>query len=87
MIIDTTAVTQESSQIPDAKTPHAPVRPPCLWPSLPKPEPELQWMWSGYGLGLLETGSVRFELNVDAQRSALAGRADDQFLARATLGW
>ncbi|MCY3747067.1 MAG: SwmB domain-containing protein [Acidobacteria bacterium] len=41
----------------------------------------------GYGLGLLETGAVRFELHVDAQRSALPGGAANQFLARAALGW
>ena len=49
----------------------------------------------GYGLGLLNRGSMNFELGVDAQRreSAIfssrgaAGRADQQILGRASLRW
>ena len=43
----------------------------------------------GYGLGVLEQGSVNFELGVDAQRreSPLHGEASNGFMGRATLGW
>ena len=43
----------------------------------------------GYGLGMRDSGSLRFELGVDAQRreSAMPGGADNGVLERATLGW
>ena len=43
----------------------------------------------GHGLGALETGSLRFELGVDAQRreSPLQGGASNGFLGKASLGW
>ena len=43
----------------------------------------------GYGLGVLEPGSLRFELGIDAQRreSPLAGGANHGVAARATLSW
>ena len=43
----------------------------------------------GYGLGALEAGSVRFELNVDAQRreSPMQGGASNGLLGQASLGW
>ena len=43
----------------------------------------------GYGLGVLETDSLRFELGVDAQRreSSMQGGAGNGFLGQATLGW
>ena len=43
----------------------------------------------GYGLGVLDDGSLRFELGVDAQRreSPMFGGTDNGFLGRATLGW
>ena len=43
----------------------------------------------GYGLGVLEQGTVNFELGVDAQRreSAMEGGASNGFMGRATLGW
>ena len=43
----------------------------------------------GYGLGVLDRGSLKFDLGVDAQRreSPLLERADMGFLGRATLGW
>ena len=43
----------------------------------------------GYGLGVLGTESLRFELGVDAHRreSPLEGGADTGALGRVTLGW
>ena len=43
----------------------------------------------GYGLGVLDRKSLKFELGVDALRreSPLLERADMGFLGRATLGW
>ena len=43
----------------------------------------------GYGLGVLDTESLRFELGVDAHRreSRLEGGADTGALGRVTLGW
>ena len=43
----------------------------------------------GYSLGVLEQGSVSFELGVDAQRREhpMRGKASDGFQGRATLGW
>ena len=43
----------------------------------------------GYGLGVLEQGTVSFELGVDAQRreSPMHGEASNGFLGRAMLGW
>ena len=43
----------------------------------------------GYGLGLLETESLNFELGVDAQRteSPLQGGTSNGFLGQASLGW
>ena len=44
---------------------------------------------AGYGLGLLESGSLHLDLGLDAQRrvSAMPGGPDNGFLLRATLGW
>ena len=43
----------------------------------------------GYGLGLLDRGSLNFELGVEAQRrnSPMLGGASDGVLGRAMLGW
>ena len=43
----------------------------------------------GYGMTMLQTGSTRFQLGVDAQRreSALRHGADHAVLGRATVGW
>ena len=43
----------------------------------------------GYGLEVLETGALSFQLGVDAQRreSAAEGGAGNGFMGRATLGW
>ncbi len=43
----------------------------------------------GYALGVLDQGSVNFELTAEAQRreSATAGGASNGFMGRATLGW
>ena len=43
----------------------------------------------GYGLTLLERGTLSFELGVDARRreSSMQAGADKGFLGRATLGW
>ena len=43
----------------------------------------------GYILGVLEQGSVSFELGVDAQRreSPAQGEASNGFQGRATIGW
>ena len=43
----------------------------------------------GYGLGALDTQSLRFEFGVDAQRreSPMLGGADNGVLGRASLGW
>ena len=43
----------------------------------------------GYGLGVLEGGTLRFELGIDAQRreTPLAGRTNHGVAARATLSW
>ena len=43
----------------------------------------------GYGLGLLDGGSLRFELGVDVHRRAspMLGATDKGLLGRATLGW
>ena len=43
----------------------------------------------GYGLGVIEQGSLNFELGVDAQRreSLMEGGTSNGFLGRATLGW
>ena len=43
----------------------------------------------GYGLGLLDRGSLNFQLGVEAQRrnSPMLGGASDGVLGRATLGW
>ena len=43
----------------------------------------------GYGLGVLEQGSVNFELAAEAQRreSPTAGDVSNGFLGRATFGW
>ena len=43
----------------------------------------------GYGLRILESGSVSFEAGVDAQRreSPMQGGTSNGFLGRATLGW
>ena len=45
--------------------------------------------WIGYGLGVLDRGSLTFNLGVDARRreSPMLDRADIGFLGRATLGW
>ena len=44
---------------------------------------------AGYGLGLLNRGSLSLELGIDAQRreSPLQGAASNGVLGRATLGW
>ena len=44
---------------------------------------------AGYGLGLLNQGSLSLELGIDAQRreSPLQGAASNGVLGRATLGW
>ena len=43
----------------------------------------------GYGLGVLDQGSVNFKLGVDAQRreSPMHAEASNGFMGRATLGW
>ena len=43
----------------------------------------------GYGLGVLDRGSMNFELGVEAQRrnSPMLGGASNGMLGRATLGW
>ena len=43
----------------------------------------------GYGLGVLDRGTVNFELGVDAHRreNPMSDGADNGFLGRATLGW
>ena len=43
----------------------------------------------GYGLGVLDSESLRFELGVDAHRreSPMRGGTDNEFLGQATLGW
>ena len=43
----------------------------------------------GYGLGLLEQGTVSFELGAEAQRreNPTAGEVSNGFMGRATLGW
>lgn len=43
----------------------------------------------GYGLGRLDTGSLNFELGVDAQRRESQPQAgtDNGVLGRATIGW
>ncbi len=43
----------------------------------------------GYGLGVLEQGTLNFELGVDAQRreSPAEGGASNGFMGRATIGW
>ena len=43
----------------------------------------------GYGLAVLGTDSLNFELGVDSHRreSPMRGGADNGFLRRATLGW
>ena len=43
----------------------------------------------GYGLGVLEGGTLRFELGIDAQRreTPLAGRTNHGVAARAALSW
>ena len=43
----------------------------------------------GYALGVLDQGSVNFELTAEAQRreSATEGGASNGFMGRATLGW
>ena len=43
----------------------------------------------GYGLGLLDGGSLRFELGVDVHRreGPMLGATDKGLLGRATLGW
>ena len=44
---------------------------------------------AGYGLGVLESGRLHFDLGLDARRreSSMQGVADNGFLVRATLGW
>ena len=44
---------------------------------------------AGYGIGVLESGALNFDLGVDAQRreSGMRGAASNGFLARATLSW
>ena len=44
---------------------------------------------AGYGLGLLNRGSLSLELGIDAQRreSPLQGAASNGVLGRATLAW
>ena len=44
---------------------------------------------AGFGLGVLESGKLHFDLGLDAQRreNALAGGADSGVLARATVSW
>ena len=44
---------------------------------------------AGYGLRVLERGSLDFELGVDAQRreSATLGEASNGVLSQATIGW
>ena len=43
----------------------------------------------GYGLGVLDRESLRFELGVDAHRreSPMLDRTDNGALGRATVGW
>ena len=43
----------------------------------------------GYGLGLLDRGSLNFQLGVEAQRrnSPMLGGVSDGVLGQATLGW
>ena len=43
----------------------------------------------GYGLGVLQQGTLNFELGVDAQRreSPAEGGASNGFMGRATIGW